>query len=162
MPNEINPTDYPNDADYHEEHPQTENIVHRFERNSKNSSSRKTESDANHRIKPSLTVRILRVLWRRRKWRHMRRVESGPHWAEITTVCVTVGIFLATCIQARIYREQAQIMQDSLQQNERTIILGQGQLMVAARNTKFAEDTFRATRDAADTAQKALNADLRG
>jgi hypothetical protein len=53
-----------------------------------------------------------------------------------------LGILIATGIQAYIYWKQEIIMQGSLNQNERSLILGQGQLAVAARNAKTAEDTL--------------------
>lgn len=114
----------------------------------------------------------MRFLWRRRKWRHIRKLDHpGPNWAEITTVILTAGIVLASFVQAYIYWKQAQIMQSSLSQNERSILLGHGQLIVAARNAQTAEDTLRemksggsdtrtlaeSTKSSAQTAKEALH-----
>jgi hypothetical protein len=62
--------------------------------------------------------------------------------AEKVTVFVTFCILLVGGIQAYIYWQQSQTMRESLNQNERTITLGTGQLAVAARNAKTAEDTL--------------------
>lgn len=143
MNNEINPADYPNDADYHEADTQRGHIIHSIQGTSENQGSEGNKGALNKPPKPSLSVRILRVLWRRRKWRRIRQTDHpGANWAEITTICITLGIFHVACIQAYIYWEQARIMHNSLQQNERSIILGMGQLAVAARNAKTSEDTF--------------------
>jgi hypothetical protein len=89
----------------------------------------------------------------------MRKTDGGPHWAEIATVCLTVGIFGAACIQAYIYWKQAGIMQKTLEQNERSITLGTGQLVVANRNAKSAEDTlFEMKNGGIDTHTMAVDA----
>jgi hypothetical protein len=137
----------------------------------KQASAENKNNPADNFRKASFPVRALLVLWRRRKWRRIRKLDHpGPNWAEITTVILTGGIVLASFIQAGIYWEQAQIMQASLSQNERSIILGQGQLLVAARNAKTAEDTLGemksgggdthtlalATKETANTAKESL------
>lgn len=95
--------------------------------------------------KPSVIVRMWRGLWRRRVWRRIRKQGSAPHWAEITSMVITGGIFLAACIQAVIYWEQAQLMQESLNQNERAVILNMGQLAVANRNADISAQSLQVT-----------------
>jgi hypothetical protein len=86
-------------------------------------------------------------------------------------VFLTFGILTVGYLQYRVYDRQAQLMAESLSQNERSIILGMGQLAVAARNAKTAEDTLaemksgstdahtlaESTKSAADTAKSTLH-----
>jgi hypothetical protein len=67
---------------------------------------------------------------------------SSVNWAEIVTICITFAILIVGGIQAYIYWKQEGVMEASLSQNERAGILGSGQLTVAARNAKTAEDTL--------------------
>jgi hypothetical protein len=99
------------------------------------------ERRPNSRPKPSLPVRVLRVLWRRREWRLLDG-HHGPNWAESSIVILTVGILAVGYGQYTVYRKQARLMTESLGQNERAVILGRGQLAVAARNAQTAEDTL--------------------
>jgi hypothetical protein len=96
-----------------------------------------------HRPKPSKLVRFWHALWRKRIFIH--HDPNSPNWAEKSSMVITGGIFLAALVQAGIYWKQADIMQDSLNQNERQIILGQGQLAVAARNAKTAEESLKSS-----------------
>jgi hypothetical protein len=94
-----------------------------------------------HRL--PLLVRILRVLWRRRKWRIIGG-QQGASWAEISIVILTGGILLVGYGQYKVYKRQAGLMQDSLGQTERSVILNMGQIAIANRNAKTAEDTLNA------------------
>jgi hypothetical protein len=87
----------------------------------------------NHRPKPSILVRGWHALWRKRIFIHQGGPNS-PNWAEKSGMVITSGILLAACIQLYIYWEQAGIMRNSLQQNERSIMLGRGQLETANRS----------------------------
>jgi hypothetical protein len=144
-----------NDPDLQEKH-----IVHGAEENPEKEDGQESMNASNGHPKPSFPVRVLRVLWRRRTWRRIRNTErsSGPHWAEISVVILTLGILIGTFTQAYIYWKQAGIMQDSVSQNERSLMLGRGQLAVAARNAKTAEDTLTDTHTMAEDATKSLNA----
>jgi hypothetical protein len=52
--------------------------------------------------KPTYAVRIVRMLWRRHNIRKGIRA-NGPHWAEITSMIITGGILIATCVQVWVY-----------------------------------------------------------
>jgi hypothetical protein len=94
------------------------------------------EADADKRKKRSVLVRILRFFWRRRVfW----PIKNGK---QIIEIILAAGIFLATATQAYIYLKQTKIMERALGQNRDSNILGQGQLAVAARNAKTAEETL--------------------
>jgi hypothetical protein len=141
--NDTKPADYKNDADKKNANTQRENIVHGVKGKPKEQQTQNDENASGNHRKQSFHVRFLRFLWRRRKWRRIWKAEHpGPNWAEITTVCVTVGILIVTGIQAGIYWKQARIMQESISQNERSIKLGMGQLGVAGRNAATAEKTL--------------------
>jgi hypothetical protein len=126
--------------------------------------------------KPSLIVRFWFAMWRKRIFFH--RAKTGPNWAEVTGIVVAAMIFLATCVQAYIYWRQTQLMQTSLSQNQQSIALNMGQVAIAGRNAKTAEDTLGelkkggtdthtlaqaaqqqagASQSAADTAREALH-----
>lgn len=93
------------------------------------------------RPKPHTFVRIWHALWRRRHWRKISD-RARVNWAEKLTAFITFAILVVGAIQARIYWRQAQLMKASLDQTERSIILNMGQLGIANRNSKTAEDTL--------------------
>jgi hypothetical protein len=62
--------------------------------------------------------------------------------AEKLTVFITICILIVGVIQAYIYWEQAQMMKRSVEQTERSVILGSGQLAIANRNATTAGDTL--------------------
>jgi len=75
-------------------------------------------------------------------------MREGHHcWTppEIATAFLTFGILGAGLLQACIYWRQSDIMSKSLQQNGDSIIIGRGQLAVAARNASTAEKSLGAT-----------------
>jgi hypothetical protein len=149
MPDETGSHEDKTNSNQQETNAQRKNILHGVERYSEKQNSQEDGNDPKGRQKPSLPVRVLRVLWRRRKWRQIRKKaegSTGPHWAEITVVILTCGILIGTFTQAYIYWKQAGIMQRSLEQNERSIMLGIGQLAVATRNAKNAEQTLEEMR----------------
>jgi hypothetical protein len=88
--------------------------------------------------KAVVPVRLWHALWRKRIIFH----HGGPNWAEISVVILTGGILLVGAVQAIIYWEQAQKMQLSLEQNQQSIALNTGQVAIAGRNAKTAEDTL--------------------
>jgi hypothetical protein len=143
MPDQTNPHNQENDADKHDANAKKENIVYGVERKPKQQTPENGKNAPADNPKPPFAVRFLHFLWRRRRWRKIRKLEHpGPNWAEITTVCLTLGIVVVTGIQAFIYWKQAEIMRESVAQNDRSIMLGSGQLVVAARNAKTAQDTL--------------------
>jgi hypothetical protein len=91
--------------------------------------------------KPTILVRVWHALWRKRLLFH-RRHDGGPNWAEKTSMYITGGILIATIIQALIYWKQAGIMECSLEQNQQSIALNMGQVAIASRNAKTAENTL--------------------
>lgn len=136
MNNEINPTDYPNDADYHEKSTQKENFIQGIKRASEDHTAQNGEANPDSDQKPPFVVRFIHFLWRRRRWKKIRKDDRpGANWAEITTVCVTTGVFLAACIQAYIYWRQADLMEKGLTQN---VV----QLAIANRNANIAQQTL--------------------
>jgi hypothetical protein len=169
MAEEINPADYPNDADYHEQHPEHSAVVHRRESGQQETTSQKQEQNPTDITKPPVGLRVLRILWRRRRWRIIGG-HKGPNWAEGAIVILTIGILVVGYLQYTVYRRQAKLMSDSLNQNERSIILNMGQLAISNRNAKTAEDTLgemkkggpdthqiaEATKSASDTAEGQL------
>jgi hypothetical protein len=96
------------------------------------------QEQSKQRMKSTIGPRLWRFWRRRRLWRLMAGIERA-NWAEKTTVIVTIGILAVGGLQAYIYWQQTQVMQSGLSQNERTLMLNQGQLVVANRNAKVAE-----------------------
>jgi len=112
--------------------------------------SQKNGDDSTQKPKPAILVRFWHGLWRKRIFLHRRKNHISPNWAEKTSMYITCGIMIAAFIQAAIYWEQATLMNTSIDQNERSIILGGGQLVVAGKNEKIAEDTFKNSQKAFD------------
>lgn len=135
MTNEINPTDYPNDADNHETNPQRENIVDGLKGKTQDNSAKSGKDSADPRPKPSIPVRTWRALWRKRVFWHHKPDRPPVNWAEITTVCLTLGIVIAAFIQAYIYWKQTDLMGKGLSHN---IV----QLAIANRNANLAQQTL--------------------
>ena len=109
-----------------------------------NSEENNEVPSAPQKKKPSIKVRLWKSLWRRR-----RNVLSK----EALTLILTAAIALAAFLQYLVYSEQAGIMRDALEQNERAIILGKGQLAVANRSAEAAQS-------AAQTADQTLKLTL--
>jgi hypothetical protein len=112
-----------------------------FQRTADQRGARQDQQVSHAKPKPPITIRAWRALFRRRTWRRMAG-HPPPNWAEKTTIIVTLGIFLVGCIQAYIYLKQTQLIASSVNQTERSVILGAGQLAVANRNAKTAEDSL--------------------
>jgi hypothetical protein len=106
--------------------------------------------------KPAFLVRVWHGVWRKRIFFHHHPGHEGPNWAEKTSMYITGGILIATFLQALIYSKQANIMRDSLTQNERSITLGQGQLAVAARSAGEAEKANDISRESLESVQRAF------
>jgi len=111
-------------------------------------SNSEQEKNGNNGIKPPIVVRFWHSLRRRRVWLRIGE-HPKPNIAEKTTVFITFCILVVGGIQAYIYWRQSQTMQNSLAQNERSIILGQGQLAVANRNVASAEQGGKDTHELA-------------
>jgi hypothetical protein len=106
-----------------------------------NQSAKETEQAANHPPKQSLFIRGWRALYRRRHWRTMAG-HPRANVAEKLTVFITICILIVGAIQAFIYWKQAQVMERTLEQTERSVILGRGQVAIADRNATTAGDTL--------------------
>jgi hypothetical protein len=94
------------------------------------------ENNTHARKKP-FSVRALLFVCRRWKW------TKGPNWAEKTTVIVTIGIFAASLIQAWIYWQQSLIMRAQVEQTERSVILGIGQLNSSRQALESSREAFQ-------------------
>jgi hypothetical protein len=94
---------------------------------------------------PTFLVRVWHILWRRRQWYWHRIIKL--RFSELVTIFLTLGILLVGATQAYIYWQQEVVMQASLAQNERSASLNRGQLSVANRNAKTAEDTLQEIRN---------------
>lgn len=145
MPSDKKPGDNENGGGEHNTNTQTENVVHSVKGLAEQHHTRNYENATNAQQKPTFPVRVIQVLLRRRRWRRLRKgeVSGGPHWAEIATVCLTLGIFGASCIQAYIYWKQSLLMGESINQAERSVILGTGQLNAAVNALKSSQKTFQ-------------------
>jgi hypothetical protein len=124
------------------------------------------QTESHGRPKPLLVLRILRVLWRRRQWRIIGG-NHGPNWAETSIVILTIGILAVGYLQYRVYRKQARLMQDSLNQTERSVILNMGQLgfakiqddertTEATRQFSQLQESNRINREALESVQRAF------
>jgi hypothetical protein len=113
------------------------------------------EGNADNNPKPFIIVRLWRSLRRRRVW---LRIGGHPkaNIAEKVTVLITACILIVGGVQAYIYWRQTRVMQSSLSQNERGLILNWGQLAVANRNAKTAERSAGAAEQANITTQQSL------
>jgi hypothetical protein len=172
MKEESDPNTTKKDAKNEDNNSEQENVQYGVSSALQQRDPHKNEQQTRRRPRPSFPVWFLHFLWRRRKWSKIRKIgHPGPNWAEKTTIIVTVGIFLVACTQAYIYWRQANIMQLSLQQNERSIILGQGQLAVTGRNANTAataldenkqqfSNTLAQIKEQTKAQQKAANASL--
>jgi hypothetical protein len=140
--------DQNNTADNHGDSNQRDADAHRngvpdgFERQLNDAASQEGQQARNAHPKRPVGIRLWRGLWRKRIFWRDRHDRPHVNWAEITTVCLTIGIVIAAFIQAFIYWKQAGIMQRSLDQNQQTIALNMGQVAIASRNAKTAEDTL--------------------
>jgi hypothetical protein len=82
------------------------------------------EQKISHHTKPILGIRLWRTLVRPRKWRNVSHV----NWVEKATLIVAILVLGVTTKQALIYSRQADLMEASVGQNERAVVLNQGQL----------------------------------
>jgi hypothetical protein len=104
------------------------------------------ENKNNDHIKPRIIVRFWHSLRRRRVW-----LKIGDH--PKSTIAEKIGVFLAFCllivggVQAYIYWRQTRVMQTTLGQNERGIMLNMGQLAIANRNAKTSQDSLDASKN---------------
>jgi hypothetical protein len=88
--------------------------------------------------RPPVLIRMWRGLWRR----------SGiakANWVEKATLGVALLLLVVSGTQAVIYYWQATLMNNSINQNERAIILNRGQLAVATRSADAAANAAKAT-----------------
>jgi hypothetical protein len=104
----------------------------------------------------SLLSRFLRALVRPRRWRNRRRhaQEQPVNGVERATLAVAILVFIVTSIQAIIYYEQLERMEDSVNQTEREVTLNLGQLAVANRNAESAKESADVARDTLTTVQR--------
>lgn len=141
MADEYNPADHKTDAD--QGNPErAKDGVHESQTGAIQQPDAENKGDAADKpVKPAVLVRLWHALWRKRIFfRHHHA--GGPNWAEKTSMYITGGILIATVIQALIYWKQAGIMEHSLEQNQQTIALNTGQLAIAGRNARTAENTL--------------------
>jgi len=92
-------------------------------------------------------IRIWRSLWRRRKWRNIRKSDRPPiNWVEKSTLAVAFLVFVITSIQAMIYYWQADLMQKQIVQAQSA---NRRQLVIAAESNQI-------TREALESVQRAF------
>jgi hypothetical protein len=131
-----------------QQNPIEETISHRFQAESEHVDTEDNQNPSQNHGKPSFLARTVRFLLRRRK------LGAGTTWAERTTVFLTLGILIAAGIQAYIYWQQWQVMQAQVEQTERSVILGMGQLATASRNAKTAEDNLKSSQQSSEIDQR--------
>lgn len=131
-------------CDQNQEQTEDETITERIHREFGDAYSYDEHDNTGRRNKPPFAARFLRIAWRRRRWHKLGGYE-GPNWAEQVVVILTVGILTVGALQYFVYKKQAKLMHDALDQNERQIILGQGQLALGSRNARAAENNLAAT-----------------
>jgi hypothetical protein len=112
------------------------------------------EHKADDHKKPPIVVRFWYGLLRRRTWRRMRERQE-VNLAEKIGVGVASCILVVAVIQAIIYNRQANLMQASLEQNERSIILNRGQLAIANRNAGTSQEANKISRESLESVQRA-------
>jgi hypothetical protein len=110
--------------------------------NGKKDGNQDQNQDSN--VKPPLIVRFWHSLRRRRVWLNIGQ-HPKANVAEKVTVFITFCILIVGCIQVYIYWRQTRVMQNTLRQNERSIILNMGQVAIANRNAKTAEEALANT-----------------
>jgi hypothetical protein len=143
MNDEQNPPNDESNSEYGDGYSPSEGIGAGFARGLKRQDPKPDEHDPGKRPKPPILARVWITMWRRRRlWRKMAG-HTPPNWAERTTVLFTGAIVIITGIQAYIYWKQAGLMRASIEQNERSITLNRGQLAVANRAAKSAEDSAK-------------------
>lgn len=150
MPDENNPEVSEADSSNNNKYPENSGVQKGIEGDQQNQPTKKQRDNPHRPPKPSLPIRLLHFLWRRRRWKRLRRSDHpSPNWAEKAAMVFTGGILIAAIIQAIIFNRQANLMGVTLDQNERTIILNTGQLVVANRSAT-------AAKSAAETAARAF------
>ncbi len=129
------------DPSHSEERGKESRIVNGLQKRPNDTSSEKAENHSIKIPKPSIPIRMWRGLWRRRSW---RKIAGHPNstLAEKIMAAVTVGLLFVGLIQAYIYWRQSVLMDFTLQQTERSIVLGRGQLSVAAQSVAQTRDQF--------------------
>ncbi|MFZ0868772.1 MAG: hypothetical protein WA424_11820 [Candidatus Sulfotelmatobacter sp.] len=159
MADQDNPTGKHEDPHQGDANAHPNGIPNSIDRLPNDADPKRGQDAPNAHPKQSVLIRLWRGLWRKRIFWHQRPDRPHVNWAEITTVCLTIGIVIAAFIQAFIYWKQAGIMQRSLTQNEQTIALNRGQVSIAGRNAKTAEDTLSEIQDSSnDTHELAVQA----
>jgi hypothetical protein len=68
--------------------------------------------------------------------------DGRPKWTDVAIAILTIALVAVAGVQLYVYVAEKGIMEESFSQNERSIILGQGQLGVAGRNAQTAEGTL--------------------
>ena len=132
-----NATQQEQSANNGDENAKAEPITHSFQAEAEKKEAKHNQDSSNARKKPTFSVRVIRFLLRRRK------LVRGTNWAERTTVIVTIGILVAAGVQAYIYWQQWKSMQAQVEQTERSVVLGIGQLSAAAAGLKNSQRFFQ-------------------
>jgi hypothetical protein len=110
-------------------------------------------NNSNPHKKPTPAVRLWRAFWRKRLFGFFAGHPKST-FAEKVMASVTIALLFVGIVQAYIYWEQETVMELSLNQNERSIILGRGQLAVAGRSSKAAEESNQINRESLETVQR--------
>jgi hypothetical protein len=139
MSNQDDPSGHLGDADRGNADAQPSRVSDGIERWLNDAAAKDGEGHSGARKKRPFTVRIWHSLWKKRIFWHPRAGRPHVNWAEKVMACVTVAILIVGATQAYIYWKQSELMQDSLSQNERSIILGQGQIKVSSRSAAAAD-----------------------
>jgi len=142
MSNQDDASGHHDDSDQSNANAQPSDVSNGIERQANNTGPNNGEQYPGARKKPPIPIRIWRALWRKRIFWHPKPDRPHVNWAEITTVCLTIGIVIAAFIQAFIYWRQAGIMERSLEQNQQSIALNTGQVAIAGRNAQTAANTL--------------------
>lgn len=142
MSDQDNPSGHHDDSDQDDANTQPRDIPDGIKRQPDNATPNNGQQQSSAHPKRSVPIRIWRSLWRKRIFWHQKSGHPHVNWAEITTVCLTIGIVIAAFIQAFIYWKQAGIMERSLEQNQQSIALNTGQVAIAGRNATTAENTL--------------------
>ena len=91
-------------------------------------------------------IRIWRSLWRRRKWRKIRKSGLPPiNWVEKSTLAVAFLVFVITSIQAMIYYWQADLMQKQVVQAQSA---NRRQLVIAAESNQISREALESVQRA--------------
>ena len=138
MNEHTDPVDNANNPDRSGEESERRRLASPVQRVTDQETAAPDEQNIDRHRKPVIGIRLWRTFVRPRKWRNVSQV----NWVEKATLLVAILVLIVTAKQVLIYSRQADLMEDSVNLTERSVIVNMGQLGIANRNIKLANDSL--------------------